>query len=73
MDSASSGERNKQLDKISYNPQDPRSYGGLKRLLKKAREVGIAEINQEKIKDYLRDQQGYTLHKPARKHFSRSH
>ena len=69
MESASSGERNKQLDDIYYNPQDPGSYGGVKRLLKRVREVGIAEINQAKIKDYLRDQQAYTLHKPSRKHF----
>jgi len=72
MDPASTDERDKQLDDIYYNPQDPGSYGGVKRLLKRAREVGIPEINQAKIKDYLRDQQAYTLHKPARKHFTRN-
>ena len=72
MDSATTDERLKQLDKIYYNPQDPGSYGGVKRLLKRAKEVGIPEISQAKIRDYLRDQQAYTLHKPARKHFLRN-
>ena len=72
MDPASRDERDKQLDDIYYNPQDPGSYGGVKRLLKRAREVGIPEINQAKIKEYLRDQQAYTLHKPASKHFTRN-
>ena len=72
MDPASRDERDKQLDDIYYNPEDPGSYGGVKRLLKRAREVGIPEITQAKIKDYLRDQQAYTLHKPARKHFTRN-
>ena len=67
MDSASRDEQLKQLDKIYYNPQDPGSYGGVKRLLKRAKEVGIPEISQAKVRDYLRDQQAYTLHKPARK------
>jgi len=72
MDSASSDERDNQLDKIYYNPQDPGSFGGVTRLLKRAKEVGIPEISQAKVRDYLRDQQAYTLHKPARKHFLRN-
>ena len=72
MDSATSDERLKQLDKIYYNPQDPGSYGGVTRLLKRAKEVGIQEISQTKVRDYLRDQQAYSLHKPARKHFLRN-
>ena len=72
MDTASTNERDKQLDKIYYNPQDPGSYGGVNRLLKRAKEVGIPEINLSKVRDYLRDQNAYTLHKPARKHFTRN-
>ena len=72
MDTTSTDERDKQLDKIYYNPQDPGSYGGVNRLLKRAKEVGIPEINLSKVRDYLRDQNAYTLHKPARKHFTRN-
>ena len=65
-------ERDKQLDEIYYNPQDPGSYGEVTRLLKRAREQGIKGINRKGVEEYLRDQQAYSVHKPAPKHFTRN-
>ena len=72
MDSSGNDERDKQLDEIYYNAQDPGSYGGVSRLLKRAQEKGIEGINRKHIEEYLRDQQAYSVHKPARKHFTRN-
>ncbi len=67
MASFPEGERDKRLDEIYYNPYDPGSYGGVQRLLKRAREKGIEGINVKVIQAYLTYQQAYSLHKPARK------
>ncbi len=72
MASSSESERDKGLDEIYYNPEDPCSYGGVQRLLKRAREKGIEGINLKVIREYLTDQQAYSLHKPARKNFKRN-
>ena len=65
-------ERDKQLDEIYYNAQDPGSYGEVTRLLKRALEKGIEGINRKVVQEYLRDQQAYSVHKPAHKHFTRN-
>ena len=62
-------ERDKQLDELYYNAQDPGSYGGVTRLLKRALEKRIEGINRKVVQEYLRDQQAYSVHKPARKQF----
>ena len=46
-------------------------YGGEQRLLKRARELDLPGATLPTIRAYLRDQQAYTLHKPARKTFIR--
>ena len=61
-----------QLDKLYYDPKDPGSYGGVDRLLKRAREKGIKGVNRQNVAKFLTDQQAYSLHKPSRKHFKRN-
>ena len=60
------------LDNLYYNPADPGSYGGVQRLLRRAKEVGIKDIDSSKVTKYLAKQQAYSLHKPARKRFKRN-
>ncbi len=67
MASSSESERDKTLDEIYYNTEHPGSFGGVQRLLKLAWEKGIEGINLKVIREYLTDQQAYSLHKPARK------
>ena len=62
----------KQLDKIYYDPKDAGSYGGVDRLLRRARALGVRGVNVNNVSSYLTDQQAYSLHKPARKHFRRN-
>ena len=62
----------KQLKKIYYDTKDSGSFGGVQRLLKRAREKGIDGVSQEKVAKFLADQQSYSLHKPARRNFKRN-
>ena len=61
----------KELDKIYYNVGEPGSYGGVKRLLDTAKAKGL-KVTEKTIKKYLTGQASYSLHKPARKHFTRN-
>ena len=61
----------KDLDKIYYSVGEPGSYGGVKRLVEAAKAKGI-KVSENLIKKYLSDQASYSLHKPARRHFSRN-
>ena len=61
----------KELDKIYYSADEPGSYGGVKRLVEAAKAKGI-KVNENLIKKYLSDQASYSLHKPARRNFSRN-
>ena len=61
----------KELDKIYYNAGEPGSFGGVKRLFSNAKAKGL-KVNEKIIKNYLAAQASYSLHKPARRHFSRN-
>ena len=61
----------KELDKIYYNAGEAGSYGGVKRLLKDSQAKGL-KVTENIIKKYLAAQAAYSLHKPARRHFSRN-
>jgi len=63
--------RRRALDKIYYDESNPGSLGGRERLYKAAKEKGI-KLKRSDVADYLIKQDAYTLHKPVRKHFSRS-
>ena len=61
-----------QLKKIYYDPQDEGSYGGVEKLFRSGKKAGIANLTRAKVKQFLTDQQAYSLHKPARKIFMRN-
>ena len=62
----------KVLDSIYYNSTDPGAYGGIERLLRRAREMGHSELTREEVESYLQKQYAYTLHRPARRHYKRN-
>lgn len=59
------------LGSIYYNPKDPGSFTGVEALLQRARELGI-ETDREKVKDFLAEQDAYTLHRQYRKRYERN-
>ena len=61
----------KQLAKLSYATGDPGSYGGIERLYKRARELGIP-VSRHRVTQFLQAQQAYTLHRSARHRFKRN-
>lgn len=61
----------RQLAELYYAPGDPGSLGGIERLYRRAREVGIP-ADHDQVRNFLRDQLTYQLHKPVRHHFKRN-
>ena len=61
------------LKRIYHNPQDPGSLGGIERLLRRAKQLKVPYVNRQDVVEYLRGEQAYTLHKPARRHYQRNH
>ena len=61
----------KQLAKLYYATGDPGSYGGIERLYKRARELGIP-VSRARVTQFLQAQQAYTLHRPVRHRFKRN-
>ena len=55
---------------IYYNPEDSGSYGGVEKHYHRAKQAGVEKITRGSIKQFLVDQQSYSLHKPARGHFT---
>jgi transposase InsO family protein len=62
----------KQLSNLYYSAGDPGSYGGVNRLYKRAKEVGIP-VTQKDVSAYLSKQLPYAIHKPVRHTFQRNH
>jgi transposase InsO family protein len=62
---------NEELAKIYFDPRDSGSLGGHRRLLKRAKELGLT-ASSENVKDWLRQQYVYTLHHPFRRNFIRN-
>ena len=60
------------LKEIYYNPEDPGSYGGVDRLYKRVKELGVDGVKRADVQSFLRDQRAYTLHKPSRKNYRRN-
>jgi len=61
------------LRKIYHDPRDPGSLGGVERLLRRAQELKVPGANRQAVVEFLRGEQAYTLHKPARRHYPRNH
>ena len=49
------------------------SLGSVERLLRRARQLHVLGVTRKLVQEYLRSEQAYTLHKPARRRFSRNH
>ena len=61
------------LSRIYHDPKDPGSLGGVKRFLRRARQLHAPGVTRKTVQKYLRSEQAYTLHKPARRRFTRNH
>ena len=55
----------KALKELYYNAEDPGSYGGVEKLFRSARNAGVKKVTRGRVKQFLADQQSYSLHKPA--------
>ena len=65
-------ETEERLKELYYNPEDPGSYGAVDRLFRSAKNAGVKRVTRGRVKQFLADQQSYTLHKPARRRFKRN-
>ena len=61
------------LKQIYHDPSNPGSLGGVDRLLKRAKQEGVRGATRPAVEKYLRGEQAYTLHTPARKRYQRNH
>jgi hypothetical protein len=59
------------LDSIYFNPENPSSFGGISKLFKSSKVIN-KDITIKDVRDYLSRRNAYTLHKPARRHFTRN-
>ena len=60
------------MKKLYYSPAHPGSFGGVDRLHKAVEDEMGKKVKIERVKDFLAEQDAYTLHKPARIHFPRN-
>ena len=61
------------LSKIDHNHKDPGSLGCVERLLRRSRQLHVPGVTRKPVQEYLRSEQAYPLHKPARRRFTRNH
>ena len=66
-------EQYQQLAKIYFDPNDPGSLGGAERLYQRAKQLHLKGVSRRLVKGFLSAQSAYTLHKQARRHFTRNH
>ena len=62
----------KTLASIYLDPGHPARFGGLDAVYRVVKEKGKNKISRKQLQDWLRQQDVYTLHKPARRHYKRS-
>ena len=62
----------KTLSSIYLDPSQPASFGGLDAVYRAVKEKGKSKISRKQVQDWLSQQDVYTLHKPARRHYKRS-
>ncbi len=60
------------LKEIYYNPSHPSAYGGIQSLYRALKEDGRLKPNINAIKDWLQQQDTYTLHKLPPRNFKRN-
>ena len=59
------------LQKIYYDPSHPASYEGLNNLYNAVKQEGKFKISHKQIKDWLGNQDTYSLNKAVRRNFQR--
>ena len=62
----------KTLTSIYLDPSQPASFGGLDAVYRAVKEKGKNKISRKQVRDWLSQQDVYTLHKPARRRYKRS-
>ncbi|XP_028397219.1 uncharacterized protein LOC114521028 [Dendronephthya gigantea] len=62
---------NEYLSSVYYDPKRSGGFGGVDRLYKDVKKEGKFRISRKKIKQWLMEQDTYTLHKPVRRNFKR--
>ena len=60
------------VSSIYLDPSQPASFGGLDAVYRAVKEKGKSKISRKQVQDWLSQQDVYTLHKPARRHYQRS-
>ena len=61
----------KTLTSICLDPSQPASFGGLDAVYRAVKEKGKNNVSRKKFRDWLSQQDVYTLHKPARRRYQR--
>lgn len=60
------------MDKLYYDPESPAGYAGEQALFREAKKVSKKKkIKLKEVRNWLKKQKTYTLHKPIRRKFSR--
>ncbi len=60
------------LDSIYFDPRNPASYAGIEKLYKHVKSEGKHKIDRHNIREWLQDQESYSLTRGARRKFLRS-
>ena len=60
------------VESIYYNPKHPASYSGLEKLYKVIKQEGKFTISRKQLRQWLKSQETYTLHRSVRHNFPRS-
>ena len=57
------------MEKIYFNPSNPESFKGANKLHQAIKDEGKYTIPLSKVKQWLQNQESYSLHKPLRRAF----
>ena len=63
---------NEYLSSIYYDPKRSGGVGGVDRLYEDVKKEGKFKVSRKQIKEWLMEQDAYTLHKPIQRHFRRN-
>ncbi|XP_060604913.1 uncharacterized protein LOC132757608 [Ruditapes philippinarum] len=61
------------LKKIYFDPKHPASFSGPQKLYNAVKREGNYNIGMHRIRQFLHNQESYSLHKPVRRRFQRNH
>ena len=61
----------KTLTSFYLDPSQPASFGGLDAVYRAVKEKGKNKVSRKQVRDWLSQQDVYTLHKPARRRYKR--